>query len=319
MSCIRRWLYALCCIVVSLGAFCPGRLFAKLEDHFKTAPNKGKNHRIRNVDFIYMINLDERPEKFASSLNQLQPYGITPYRFSAVNGWKLTLEDINSVGVVYKEGMRTDLMGTYYPLTGEGPLHEKMNVPGRTYFCHCMSRGAIGIVLSHLSIFQDALDSGYKTIWVMEDDVLAVQDPRMLSDLIEGLDKEVGKDRWDMLFTDQDTISNATGQYIPCSGHAERLNFTPDKPDRFSKRTDAGNDFRRIGARYGMYSYIIRRSGMKKILTFIKKHNIFLPIDMDFFFPSNLRIYTVRKDVISTQRSAPSDNGSPSYQNNNTK
>ena len=303
----------LCCFVF-LGVFCPGGLFAKVEDHFKKALSKDGNHQIRNIDFIYMINLDERPEKFASSLRQLQPYGITPYRFSAVNGWKLTLEDINDVGVLYKEGMRTDLMGTYYPLSGEGPLHEKMGVPGRTYFCHCMSRGAIGIVLSHLSILQDAVDSEYKTIWVMEDDVSMIQDPRTLSSLIDSLDKQVGKEKWDILFTDQDTINNETGRYVPCLGYAERLNFTPERPERFARREDVGKDFRKVGARYGMYSYIIRRSGMKKILRFIKEHHIFLPIDMDFYLPSHVRIYTVQNDVVSTQRFAPSDNGHPGYE-----
>ena len=174
---MRVSMYTLFCFIVSLGVSCPKELFAKVEDHFKGAPNKGEGHQIPNVDFIYMINLDERPEKLASCLIQLQPYGIEPYRFSAVNGWKLTLEDINDVRVVYQPGMKTDLMGTYYPLTGEGPLHEMMSVPGRTYFCHCMSRGAVGIVLSHLSVLQDAIDSGYKTVWVMEDDVEVVQDP----------------------------------------------------------------------------------------------------------------------------------------------
>ena len=303
-----------------LCTLCSITLPAKLEDHFKKAPHKGKGHQIRNVDFIYMINLDRRPEKFKSSLKQLQPYGIKPYRFSAVNGWELTLKDINDVGVVYKKGMRTDLMGTYYPMNGDGGfVHEKMEVPGRTYFSHCMSRGAIGIVLSHLSILQDAVNSGYKTIWVMEDDVSVVRDPRTIPDLIDALDKKVGKKKWDVLFTDRDTIDNKTGRYIPCLGYAERLNFTPPTPERFTKQTRVGKTFRKIGARYGMYSYIIRRSGMRKILNFVKEHKIFLPIDMEFYLPSNVRIYTVQKDVVSTQRFAPSDNGRPGYRNKKSK
>ena len=55
----------LCCFVF-LGVFCPGGLFAKVEDHFKKALSKDGNHQIRNIDFIYMINLDERPEKVKS-------------------------------------------------------------------------------------------------------------------------------------------------------------------------------------------------------------------------------------------------------------
>jgi GR25 family glycosyltransferase involved in LPS biosynthesis len=307
--------YMLCRLFIILCSCFSMPLSAKLEDHFKTAPHKEGNHQIRNVDFIYMINLDKRPEKFAASLQQLQTYGIEPYRFSAVNGWELSLEDINDVGVVYKQGMTTDLKGTYYPLNGDGqPIHEIMSVPGRTYFCHCMSRGAIGCALSHLSVLKDAFDSGYKTVWIMEDDILIVKNPREVSNLIDLLDKQVGKSGWDMLFTDQDTIDNVTGQYIPCFSYARRPNFTPNDPGRISSRTDVGKEFRRIGARYGMYSFIIRRSGMQKILTFISQHKIFLPIDMEFYFPDHMRIYTVRKDVVSTQRFAPSDNGGPNYE-----
>ena len=79
------------------------------------------------------------------------------------------------------------------------------------------------------------------------------------------------------------------------------------------QQLQVGKSFRRIGARYGMYSYIIRRSGMKKVLSFIKEHKIFFPVDMDFYLPSQVKIYTVRRDVVSTQRFAPSDNGSPEY------
>lgn len=31
-------------------------------------------------------------------------------------------------------------------------------------------------MLSHLSVLKDALDSGYETIWVMEDDIHIIQD-----------------------------------------------------------------------------------------------------------------------------------------------
>ena len=92
-----------------IGLFCSGALFGALEDHFREAGAKSGGSQVEGVDFIYMINLDERSEKFQTSLEQLQPYGITPYRFSAVNGWKLTPEEINDVGVKYGPGMRERL------------------------------------------------------------------------------------------------------------------------------------------------------------------------------------------------------------------
>ena len=127
---------AACCS--NSRTLCSISLSAKIEHHLKAATNKGIHHRIRNVDFIYMINLDKRPEKFESSLKQLLPYGINPYRFSAVNGWELSLADINDVGLKFTSNMTKDLMGTYYPLDGTGPCHEIMATEGRTYFCHCI-------------------------------------------------------------------------------------------------------------------------------------------------------------------------------------
>ena len=74
-------------------------LEGKLEDHFKKAEAKSDKHSIENIDYIYMINLDQRPGKFQKSCEQLHPYNIYPYRFSAVNGWELSLKSINNVGV----------------------------------------------------------------------------------------------------------------------------------------------------------------------------------------------------------------------------
>lgn len=289
-------------------------LCGNLTNYFKPALDKSEGHSIRNVDFIYTINLDERPEKFESCLNQLAPYGIHPYRFSAVNGWELSLEAINGLGVQYAPWMRKGLMGTYYPLDeGGAPRHEPIAEVDRRYFCHCMSRGAIGIVLSHLSVLQDAWDAGYETIWVMEDDIEVIKDPHLISDLIDRLDVATGKFGWDIFFTDQDT-KGGNGKYIPCRAYAARPNFTPDNPERFYKEPiEVTADFKKVNARYGAYSMVIRRSGMKKILDFIKFYKIFLPYDMEFFLPSSMRLFAVTDDVVSTLPNAFSDNGGPSY------
>jgi hypothetical protein len=66
-------------------------LCADLEDHLKKVDRSASiatESSLRNIDFIYMINLDQRPEKWKLSVDQLAPYGITPCRFSAVNGWR---------------------------------------------------------------------------------------------------------------------------------------------------------------------------------------------------------------------------------------
>lgn len=290
-------------------------LQAGIEQYFKPAGDKSncKCNQIRNIDFIYILNLDQRPEKLERSLKQFAPYGIYPYRFSAVNGWELSLKDINTLGVKYKRGMVEDLWGTSYSVDGDfEPQHEVMHVIGKNYFCHCMSRGAIGIVLSHLSILQDAYDSGYETIWVMEDDIEVIKNPHLLSRHISQLDALVGRKKWDILFTDRDT-KNQQGEYVPCLGYARKPDFTPKNAKRFSARTDISPELRKIGARYGAYSMIIRRQGMKKILDFIKQHKVFLPYDMEFYLPSTINMYAVIHDIVSTQPRAISDNGGANY------
>jgi GR25 family glycosyltransferase involved in LPS biosynthesis len=294
---------------------CSNSLCADIGKYLKKPGAKSGDYKMKNIDFIYMINLDERPEKYAKSIERLQPYGIRPFRFSAVNGWKLSFDVINNLGIKYEPSMASkaqDLWGTTYDL-GNEPFHEIIHEVGRNYFCHCMSRGAIGCALSHLSVMQDALDSGYSTIWVMEDDIEVIKNPHHLSNLVEKLDALVGKKGWDILFTDQDT-KNQRGEYIPALGHARRPNYSPENPIRFATRTNISPDFKKIGARYGTYSMIIRRSGIKKLLNFMKTHQLFLPIDMELFFPNDLQAYAVLEDVVSTEITAASDNGGPRYE-----
>ncbi len=290
-------------------------LSADIIDHLKAVTDeKAEIHGMKNIDFIYTINLDERPEKFESCVQRLSPYGIHPFRFSAVNGWKLSLETINDVGIKYSPGMNGGQWGTCYLFENKGePYHELVTKIGQTYFSHCMSRGAIGIVLSHLSVLQDAYDSGYETIWVMEDDIEVIRNPHLISELIEKLDHLVGKDGWDVLFTDRDT-KNGNGNYVPCTGFAWRPNFSPLNPSLFAQRQDLNAEFSQIGARYGAYSMIVRRSGMKKLLDFFAHYKIFLPYDMEFTQPPGILLFALRDDVVSTQPHALSDNGAPNYE-----
>lgn len=143
----------------------------------------------------------------------------------------------------------------------------------------------------------------------MEDDIEVIQNPHILSKLVSDLDELVGSENWDILFTDQDT-KNSEGIYIPCYSCAWRPNFTPDNPNRFEDRKMLGQ-FRKIGARYGAYSMIIRRSGIMKILEFIKKYKIFLPYDLDYNKPADIKMFTVLEDVVSTLPHASSDNNFP--------
>lgn len=312
--------------------FLPFFLFGDLEPHLKKAEEKSGSHSMPGIDFIYMINLDQRPEKWKCSIDQLAPYGIHPYQFSAVNGWEIPFEAIDEVGLKFSPEMEGGFWATTYRLKEKGESsipevkeghctcfhlfegnfiweQERISVWGKTYFSHCMSRGAIGIALSHISILKDALDSRYETIWVMEDDIQVLGDPRVLSDLIGRLDAQVGKDGWDILFTDRD-IRDIHGNPIPAAASARRPDFK--SPNDFAKTEVVSPEFRKIGARYGAHSMIIRKKGVKKLLQFFMAHQIFLPYDMEYTLPPGIQLYTVLDDVVSNLHTI-TDNPSPNY------
>jgi GR25 family glycosyltransferase involved in LPS biosynthesis len=283
-----------------------------IEKYFKTALNKADGHLMPGIDFIYMINLDQRPEKYESTINELQPYGIVPYRFSAVNGWELSFEALEELGVFYEPGTPEGPICSVYRHVGDKEYmsFEIMKEPGISYFIHSMSRGAIGIILSHLSVLQDAYDSGYNTIWVMEDDIKVVSNPHELSTMITTLDS-LAPD-WDVFFTDPET-KGSDGNRVYCGGIRPRPNFALQSLAYYVHRSYLNEDIMKMGLRFGTYSMIIRRSGMKKLLDFFKANKLFFPYDLDCFYPTDIKFYACRRDIVTTTAGGLSDNGGPTY------
>lgn len=287
------------------------KLDAHVLDHLKQIDGKEGNHSFGPIDFIYMINLDERPEKYEESLRQLSTYGIVPYRFSAVNGWKLRYEELMDIGLKFDSSMKGGLKATIFDANLNW-TDVKTGDIGQVIFSHRLSRGAIGIIISHLSILKDAHESGYELIWVMEDDIQVIKDPRIIEEKIRSLNTQVGSENWDIFFTDKDTKSQQ-GNRVSCTGYAERPNFVPKNPQRFAKRKLLKEGISEVGARYGAYSMIINRRGIEKLLSFFEEFDLFLPIDMEYFLPNDIHLYCVDDDIISTRIDAPSDNGRPNY------
>lgn len=298
---------------IKVAEYKPGQTFSlpskplkDLETYLRPAKQKNTQHAIDQIDFIYMINLDERKKKFALSSSYLAPHRITPYRFSAVNGWKLPFDTLEHVGVKLQVDPEETWLGTTFKTLDlrEYRVHEPLN-SAQTFYTLGMTRGNIGNILSHLSVLHDALKSGYRTIWVMEDDIEIVENPHHLSTLIKKLDK-IDPD-WDILYTDVDS-KNHHGYRIPCRSLRFRPNF-PIQPLPFylNKFAKINADFSRIGMRYGAYSMLVRKSGMEKILNFFKKYSFYLPYDMDICLIPNIRMYSVNYDIVSTQPNAPRD------------
>lgn len=285
-----------------------------LESFLTNLPTKSDLYSFGTIDCVYIINLDKRPEKLAISLEQLNPYNIHPYRFPAVNGWKLTTDEINQLGVKLRDNdVATTFIGAVFRNieNKEYTLNEFINKLDTTYFSSGITKGAIGCIISHLSILQDAYNAGYNIIWIMEDDIKIITDPQIIPSLLTELTNL--DSNWDILFTDANSKNNL-GDYVPCQALAMRPN-APIAPlsSYLNKSHLVNKNFSSIGMRYGTYSMIIHRSGMKKILDYYKKYAIFLPYDADYWLDTSLKMYHTNIDIVSTIPNAISDNGKPAY------
>ncbi len=66
----------------------------------------------------------------------------------------------------------------------------------------------------------------------------------------------------------------------------------------------------------GAYSMILKRSGIKKILDFYECYGIFLPYDMTYYLPEDIKIISTREDIVSSHPKSLSDNLFPHYKEN---
>src|SRR5205807_2700606 len=113
-----------------------------------------------------------------------------------------------------------------------------------------------------------------------------------LSNLIDELDSVIGKNNWDVLFTDYD-YRIGVNKYQPAYGAqkhpAMNCSFEERYSDKYTKTAPVNEHFRKMAARFGTASMIIRRSGIIKLLEFSKRHNIYLPYDLENYLPAGIQ------------------------------
>lgn len=295
---MKNILLFICCLI---------HCYAGIEDHYRKLKNKLGSSGMENIDYIYLINLDLRPERWANCLDQLIPYGIFPERFPGIYGWALSPAELNGIALTFQSGMWTGKESVmHFPLDGDG-IPQWVYLSGAFNGKGCFSgwtvKGTIGCSLAHLSVLKDAYDSGYDTIWVMEDDIFIWEDPHQLSDLIKELDTLVGPNEWDAFYTDQNLLVVDPNKDI--YSEIPALYWRPDMPYRdvrfLAEHHDVGEHFIKIGSRMRQHSVIYRRRGIEKILNFYRDHGNFLPYDNEIALIPGIQLYTSRKNIVSAR------------------
>ena len=275
---------------------------ANLDDHLKGIDKKIESTSIDQIDCTYLINLDHRKERLSACMQKLLPFGIMPQRFAAIYGWNLTQEDYWGVGLIFLPGM---WYGNEQVQIGsaDGTKYDPLSSDcyGEAIFSGWLTPGALGCTLSHLSVLKDAEKNNYSTIWVLEDDIEIYENPNLLSPLIEKLNKLVGLDGWDILYTDPDYLcgideTKNLQEQLP-------LKWRPDMPDLDLKsligRIEWGEDFYKINSRMRTHSMIISKCGIAKILNFYRERSIFLPYDHELSMIPEIRLFGTKIEFVN--------------------
>ncbi len=294
------------CKILVLFVFLVSFLFSGIEDHYQPIFLKGSSKGPKGIDFVYMINLDQRPERWRDATALLAKYTIFPQRFPGIYGWTIPPKVLNDMAVTFERGMwvgKEYVM--FFPPEGDGtPQFIWLNETayGKGVFSGWTVKGTIGCSLSHLSVLKDAYDSGYETVWVLEDDIAIIQDPHLLSDRIEEMDALVGRGNWDVLYTDADALvvdlTRDIAPQIP-------MMWRPDMPFldvRFlAEHHDISDRLKKIGSRMRAHSIIYRRCGIEKILSFYRENNNFLPYDQELALVPDIQTYVVKDSIVSVK------------------
>ncbi len=269
-------------VLFLLFTLLPSLLMCDLADRLKPALNKDPYSRMYGIDYIYMINQDNRPDLYVNARAALVAYGIKPYRFSAVSEQDISPGLLRDISLKYQPWMTNFQVSQCQDTDPLFARIDKMESIGEPYTCLRMTKGTAANWLSHLSVLQDAMLSGHQTIWVLEDAIQVLQDPNILISLMNELGLIVPD--WDILFTDSGI------QYL----HPINLETDPDyrRPDMSLLSSNSYRYMRRPisihfsweGPRHGAQSYIIKRSGIEKILNYFKENGLFLPYDAEFTY-----------------------------------
>lgn len=226
-------------------------------------PLKHLESGLEKVDCIYVINLRKRPEKWQRMRTLLKELGLKPNRVEAIDGWKLSPKEMQTLAGPYPVRLRG---------------------------------GQAGCILSHLSTLRDAAKRNFNIIWVMEDDLEILENIKQVPSLLSSLE-QLDPD-WDILYTDTDT-KDPQGNPV----RSLCADFRPDQQhlplEYYLHEEELNADLKKIGQRFGAYSLLISQKGIKKILHYFTHVHLWTSYDIDIHYVPGLREYSTRRDIVS--------------------
>ena len=244
-------------------------LFAGKSEFYLNIPNPPEHSGLKGIDCLYVINLARRSQKWALTKFRLEEWGLHPHRVEAVDGWAIS------------DAKKKELTGDFAP---------KMN------------GGKLGCFLSHLSIYRDAMKRNFHAIWVFEDDILVCCNPHQISRVIEEL--SILDPDWDVLYTDFDTRNKAGDPLTPQKRHLDLRNpYIKLKPaESYFSRRRITEELSTTGFRWGMYSMVISKKGVQKLVRTFDALPLWAPIDHLIHYIPDIYEYSLVRPVVTVDR-----------------
>ena len=235
----------------------------------------------------YVINLDRTPKRYEKIKNELNRYNIAHERFSAVDGYKINIQNIKTgevfTGKELQERFKKidpssnylincpNIQLTYIPksIASILPVH----------LTDHMTAGEFGVYCSHVEIWKEIVDKKTEYALILEDDA------ELKDDFAENLEQVLHsqpKD-WDIIYLFLGNQKNK--KFIPIPNNELLLKLEADGTYTFM-----------------MLAMLVSQSGAKKLLDYTKTFSFPIDVELSNAINENMISAYVTKSFLVTER-----------------